>query len=94
VVPATGDANLFAVRMREMELDRELKAVAGQIANGESLDGERLQTLQSIDRRFRNRFGSGLPDLSVRTAGWQFDWKVADFVRKSDWREVGILRLP
>jgi hypothetical protein len=91
----SGEGADDAVEARLRDLDRQgvLSDVARRIAGGRPLTEADAANVRDVTARYVAAFGAGPHRVPVLADTWRFDWSIADFTPRNEWKTIATLSL-
>ena len=90
-----GDTAQAAIeqRLREADRDDALPGIARKIAAGEPVSEADAASVRDITARYVAKFGAVPPSVDVLADTWRFDWSIADFTPRHQWKTLATVSL-
>ena len=78
-------------RLERADPTAAVAAVARKLAHGDALTDADAAAVRAVATRYVAAFGRTPPRIDVLADTWRFDWSVADFVPRRQWKTIATL---
>jgi len=80
-------------RVKRADPAAALPGIARKIARGEAITAADAAAVRAVTSRYIEAFGRTPPRIDVLADTWRFDWSVADFVPRQQWKAIATVSL-
>jgi hypothetical protein len=80
-------------RVKRADPAAALPRIARKIARGEAITEADAAAVRAVTSRYIEAFGRTPPRIDVLADTWRFDWSVADFVPRQQWKAIATVSL-
>jgi hypothetical protein len=86
--PANGPSDVIDGRFREVDRNGALSSAAQRLVRDQALSDAELAAVRGVLAQYVSRYGTSPRQVDILADTWRFDWSVADFVPRGEWRHV------